>query len=299
MRRGPGAGLSARVMASSAAIGYVCVRHVIRSGRPLRAIPSIPGALVRHVVLVGATDGIGRALAAAYLERSWRVAVVGRSPAKVDATLADLAAAFPGSTVVGGVLDVTERASVVPAMEATLAALGQMDLLVYCAGTMEGEGRTRPPDADGVAAASDAALLLAVNFLGAVDVLEWGARYFTEAGTGRLAAIGSVAGDRGRKGSPIYAAAKAALHQYLEALRHRLHPAGVGVTTIKPGWVSTRMLGEVPRFPPAISPERAARLIVGKLDRGRDGFYVPAWWGPLSLVLRAVPRPLYKRVAPP
>jgi NAD(P)-dependent dehydrogenase (short-subunit alcohol dehydrogenase family) len=243
---------------------------------------------VRHVVLVGATDGIGRALAAAYLERSWRVAVVGRSAAKVDAVVAKLAESYPGSTVVGGVLDVTRRDAVVPALEGALAELGQMDLLVYCAGVM-GEGG---------ATAADPAHLVAVNFLGAVDVLEWGARYFTEAGGGRLAAIGSVAGDRGRKGNPVYAAAKAALHQYLEALRHRLHPAGVGVTTIKPGWVRTRMLGRVPRFPPAITPELAARLIVKKLERGRDGFYVPAWWAPISLALRMMPRPVYKRVAP-
>ncbi len=263
---------------------------------------------MRHVVLVGATDGIGRALAAAYLERSWRVAVVGRSPAKVEMTVADLAGAYPGSTVVGGVLDVTHHDAVVPAMEATLAELGQMDLLIYCAGTMGGaDGAAPPPRSDAMGSGTEdsvardpaPSVLLAVNFLGAVDVLEWGARYFTQAHAGRLAAIGSVAGDRGRKGSPVYAAAKAALHQYLEALRHRLHPARVGVSTIKPGWVRTRMLGRVPRFPPAITAERAARLIARRLERGRDAFYVPWWWGVISALLRILPRPLYKRIAPP
>ncbi len=239
---------------------------------------------MRHVFLVGATEGIGLALARAYVERSWRVALLGRRPDKVRSRVSELESAYPGSLVVGGVLDVTDRLAVVPALESALADLGQIDLLVYCAGTMSEE---------------DPAGMTAVNFLGAVETLEWGARYFTQAGTGRLAAIGSVAGDRGRKGSPMYAATKAALHQYLEALRHRLHPAGVGVSTIKPGWVSTRMLGTVPSFPPAVTPEGAARLIVRRLDRGRDAFYVPGWWGAISLALRLTPRPIYKRIAPP
>ncbi|MEQ8329592.1 MAG: SDR family NAD(P)-dependent oxidoreductase [Longimicrobiales bacterium] len=241
---------------------------------------------MRHVVLVGATDGIGLALARAHLERSWRVAVVGRSSSKVDRVVTELREAVPGGTVVGGVLDVTQRARTAGVLNGVLADLGQMDRLVYTAGVMD----------DGPRATGR---MIDVNTVGAIDVLEWGAAYLTEAGQGRLAAIGSVAGDRGRRGNPVYGASKAALHQYLEGLRHRLHDQGVGVTTIKPGWVRTRMLGDVPGFPPSIAASRAAELIVRGLDAERDAFYVPAWWGLVSLVLRALPRPVFKRMAPP
>lgn len=236
-------------------------------------------------MLVGATHGIGLALAEAYAERSWRVGLVGRDPARVRNEVRRLREAYPGTTVEGGVLDVTRRDQVEPALEALLVTLGQMDLLVYCAGVMDA----------GPGASSS---MLEVNVLGAVDVLEWAAARLTDVGEGRLAAIGSVAGDRGRKGNPVYGASKAALHAYLEGLRHRLHPAGVGVTTIKPGWVRTRMLGEVPGFPPSVGPSRAAELMVAGLDAGRDVFYVPRWWGLVSAGLRALPRALYKRVAP-
>jgi NAD(P)-dependent dehydrogenase (short-subunit alcohol dehydrogenase family) len=240
---------------------------------------------VRHVVIVGATDGIGLALAQAFGERSWRVGLVGRDREKVIEQVRRIREACPGTEVVGGVLDVTDRDAVVPTLEGVLSELGQMDLLVYCAGVMErGDEGTRH--------------MLAVNFLGAVDVAEWAAGHFTDAGGGRLAALGAVAGDRGRKGNAVYAASKAALHAYLEALRHRLHPHGVGVSTIKPGWVRTRMLGPVPSFPPAVSAERAADIIVRRLDSGRDVFYVPAWWRLVSTALRLLPTFVFKRLAP-
>jgi short-subunit dehydrogenase len=241
---------------------------------------------MRHVVIVGATDGIGLALAREYAARSWRVAVVGRAPGKVQEVVASLGAEHPAGSVVGQVLDVTRRDAVAPALEAALEALGQMDLLVYVAGVL----------GHGPAAAEE---MLRVNTLGAMDVMEWGADYFVQAGGGHLVAVGSIAGDRGRKSNPAYAASKAALHEYLEGLRARLHASRVKVTTIKPGWVRTRMLGEVPAFPPAISPAKAARIMRRGIERGRDAFYVPAWWGLISLVLRAMPRALFKRVAPP
>jgi short-subunit dehydrogenase len=103
----------------------------------------------------------------------------------------------------------------------------------------------------------------------------------------------------------VYGASKAALHQYLEGLRARLHPLGVGVTTIKPGWVRTRLLREgssrpgADQSPLTIDVDRAAEAIVRGLERGRDAFFVPFWWAPIALVLRLLPRALFKRFAPP
>ncbi|HSR41264.1 MAG TPA: SDR family NAD(P)-dependent oxidoreductase, partial [Longimicrobiales bacterium] len=135
---------------------------------------------------------------------------------------------------------------------------------------------------------------------GAIHVLERAADYFEAAGGGRIAAIGSVAGDRGRRGHPVYGASKAALHQYLEGLRHRLHGSGVGVTTVKPGWVRTRMLGEEAAGSRlAVDVDRAAEDVIRGLRQGRDVFYVPWWWGTVALALRVMPRTVYKRIAPP
>jgi decaprenylphospho-beta-D-erythro-pentofuranosid-2-ulose 2-reductase len=246
---------------------------------------------MRHVLLVGATEGIGRALAGEYLQRGWRVAVVGRSPAKLDSLVAELREAHPRRTVVGVACDVTEDGRVAAAFRDAVGALGQLDLLVYCAGAMP----ARPEDPEGAFRAAREAF--EVNVLGAVHFLELAADHLAAAGGGTIAAIGSVAGERVRKGNPAYGASKAALHGYLEGLRHRLHGTGVRVVTVKPGFVRTRMLGDA-RAPGAIAPEDAARRISRGIRRGRESFFVPGWWRLVSLALRATPRALFKRIGP-
>lgn len=240
---------------------------------------------MRHVLLVGATDGIGLALARAYLKREWRVALLGRDPAKVARVADELRASFPGCVLVTGTLDLGMDADPAPALDGAVRELGQVDLIIHCAGVMEREDRLGE--------------MLDVNVRGALRVLRWGARRMAEAGEGHLAALGSVAGDRGRRGNPAYGATKAALHTYLDGLRHELHGRGVRVTTVKPGWVRTRMLGEVPAFPPAATPEAAAEAIVRGIQARREVLYVPGWWRWISLALRALPAGLFKRVAPP
>jgi decaprenylphospho-beta-D-erythro-pentofuranosid-2-ulose 2-reductase len=242
-------------------------------------------------MLVGATDGIGLELARVYLERGWRVGVMGRDGAKIDAASARLRAEFRDATLATETCDVTDATQLPVAFESLLQKLGQADLVVYVAGVLiDGDGTT--------SVFADDNAMLATNTVAATHLLGLAANYFMQARRGHLAAIGSIAGDRGRRRNPAYGASKAALHTYLEGLRNRLHPVGVRVSTIKPGFVRTRMLGER-TAPGAISPWVAAQLIARGLDRGRESFYVPWWWGIMGLALRLVPRAVFKRLGPP
>jgi len=247
-----------------------------------------------RVLLVGATDGLGRALAREYLRRRWHVCIVGRDAGKLDEVLAALARETPEAAVTGIRCDVTDRGSIAAAFADGVASLGgTADLLIYCAGVLPPSGTTEKT-------LSSAAGTFDVNVLGAIHFLELGAAHMEPLRRGRLAAVGSVAGVRGRKGNPVYGASKAALHTYLEGLRHRLHPSGIGVSTIKPGFLRTRMLPEaVSRFPPTVEPEAAARRIADALEGGRDEFFVPGWWALVAAALRLLPSWLHKRIAPP
>ncbi|MGD0484371.1 MAG: SDR family NAD(P)-dependent oxidoreductase [Gemmatimonadales bacterium] len=248
-----------------------------------------------HVLLCGATDGIGLALARLYAARGWHVGVLGRDPAKLKRVAAELRAA--GGTIAAAPCDVRDAAGAAEGFSAVLRALGSMDLFVYCAGVLH------PGDSAQVDAAADRETM-DVNATGAVHLLGLAADYFRLARRGHIAAIGSIAGDRGRKGNPAYGASKAALHTYLEGLRNRLHPFGVRVTTVKPGWVRTRMLagsaGAAAEWPVgSITVEEAARLIARGLDRGREVYYVPSWWALVAFALRHTPRFVFKRLGPP
>jgi NAD(P)-dependent dehydrogenase (short-subunit alcohol dehydrogenase family) len=247
---------------------------------------------MKHVAIAGATDGIGLAVALEYARQGWRVALLGRDQAKLDGALEAARAVSSGEPPVGIVWEATRAADAKRALDDALRALGQLDLLIYNAGLMLwGQDAEARGDA--------AALMMDVNVVGAIRMLEHAADYMAAAGRGRIAVVGSIAGDRGRKGNPAYGASKAAIEQYCEGLRSRLHPSGVGVSLIKPGYVRTKLLrSDIPSFPPAVAPEVAARRIVRKLGRGAEVFYVPGWWAPVGLAMRLMPRFLFKRIAP-
>jgi NAD(P)-dependent dehydrogenase (short-subunit alcohol dehydrogenase family) len=125
------------------------------------------------------------------------------------------------------------------------------------------------------------------------------ANYFRTARRGQIVGISSIAGDRGRKGNPAYNASKAALTTFLEGLRNRLHPFGVKVTTVKPGFVATKMLGGRTGLPWTAPVDVAARTIARRVERGDEVFYVYRRWGLLGLALHHVPRFVFKRFGPP
>jgi decaprenylphospho-beta-D-erythro-pentofuranosid-2-ulose 2-reductase len=134
-----------------------------------------------------------------------------------------------------------------------------------------------------------------VNYLGPASVLTRLAPALEEQGAGAVVALGSVAGDRGRVSNYVYGSAKAGLHAYLEGLRARLFRAGVGVTTVKPGFVDTSMTwGEPLPLPPA-SPGDLARACWRFAAKGREVAYFPWFWRPIMTVLTAVPERIFKR----
>jgi short-subunit dehydrogenase len=247
---------------------------------------------VKRVVLVGATDGLGRALAAEYASRGGWVTILGRSPAKLDALVAELAARHPAATVRGVVCDLLDAGRIEPAFREALEASGHCDLFLYNAGIMpSGDGITSDPRSD--------AETMNVNAVAAVRMLGLAANYFRAAGRGHLAAISSIAGDRGRRGNPAYNASKAALTTFLEGLRNRLFPFGVTVSTVKPGFLDTKMLEGRPNVFWAAPPGVAARTIADRLERRHEVFYVYRRWALFGLALHHVPRFVFKRIGPP
>lgn len=116
--------------------------------------------------------------------------------------------------------------------------------------------------------------------------------------SGALAVISSVAADRGRPSNYLYGSAKAALSAFCEGLNARLFKAGVHVLTIKPGFVSTPMTAGLPLPGPLVaSPEKVSRDIVRAIDKRKDTLYTPWFWAIIMLIIRSVPKPVFKRTS--
>jgi short-subunit dehydrogenase len=247
---------------------------------------------MKRIILVGATDGIGKALAEHWASRGFWVTLTGRSGEKVEAIASDLRARFPDATVNGVTCDLLDRSRLAPAFSEAIAKTGHCDLFVYVAGVLkETDGVTSVP--------ADDVETFDVNMVSAAVMLGLAANYFRAARRGQIVGISSIAGDRGRKGQPAYNASKAALTAFLEGLRNRLHPFGVKVTTVKPGFVATKMMGGRTGLPWTAPADVAARTIARRVERGDEVFYVYRRWGLLGLALPHVPRFLFKRFGPP
>ncbi|HEU5406172.1 MAG TPA: SDR family NAD(P)-dependent oxidoreductase, partial [Nitrospira sp.] len=115
-------------------------------------------------------------------------------------------------------------------------------------------------------------------------------------GRGTIAAISSVAGDRGRQSNYVYGAAKGALSIFLGGMRQRLAKSGIAVVTIKPGFVDTPMTREFKKGLLWASPQSVARGAVRAIDRRRNVVYLPWFWWGIMCIIKHVPEALFKRV---
>ncbi len=213
------------------------------------------------VLLTGAAHGIGRATAIALARKGVPLGLID-----LDAlALADLTQTLKsgGATSVAcAAADVTDRAKLLAAVAGLSAEIGPFEVLVACAGIGT---LTLVPDLDSSALRQ----ILEVNVVGVAHSIEAVLPGMIERHQGHIVGIASMAGYRGFPWMISYAASKAALIAYLEAMRPGLRKRGVTVTTVCPGFVRTKMCADLPYQRPVkmIEPEEAARHLVRAVER--------------------------------
>lgn len=241
-------------------------------------------------ILIGASSGIGAALARRLADEGYTVALLARRTDLLQ-TLCDEINQKHGETrAIPYSHDVTDYTAIPALLRKIVADLGGLDLVVYVAGV------NYPPGPENYNFETDRAMM-EVNVLGAMAWLNPIAAMFQHAQHGQIVGVSSVAGDRGRVGNPAYHASKAALTTYLEALRNRLTRHGVHVLTIKPGFVQTDMLKAAQGATPfVISPERAAEEIWRAIRHRKQVAYVPALWRWVMLIIQHIPSFIFRRL---
>jgi NAD(P)-dependent dehydrogenase (short-subunit alcohol dehydrogenase family) len=248
-----------------------------------------------QVVLLGATKGIGRALARRMAGRGDRLFLLGRDPGELERSARDLEVRGdlePGS-VGTAACDLTAPAGFAPALEAAEDRLGGLDCVVVTAADF---GLQDDLEAD----PERTRRLLETNFTGTILFCEAARRRLLDrarqGGAGILCVLSSVAGDRARKPVVLYGATKAGLSYYLEGLDHRFHGEGLRVVTVKPGFVETSMTAGMDPPPFAGEPDGVARDVLQAVDRRRPLLYTPRPWRWVMLVIRNLPRAVMRRV---
>lgn len=217
----------------------------------------------RVVWVVGASSGIGRATAALLHARGARVVVSARNAGALD----DFGAAHPGSLAIA--LDVTDREALHAAADRIVHMLGRLDMAVYCAGHYRS---MRATDFD----LSEALRHQQVNYVGALYLLDAVLPLLAAQRSGHVSLVGSVAGYRGLPNSLAYGPTKAALINLAETLYLDLHPQGIGVSVVNPGFVETPLTAQNRfRMPALMRPADAALEMLRGWERGRFEIHFP------------------------
>lgn len=243
---------------------------------------------LRRAAIFGATSGIASAVARRLAESGARLVLVGRDAAALEGLAADLRVRGAGEVTVQAA-DFAATAGLAEVAAFAWGAFGGLDLALVAYGTL-------PDQAEAEADPRAAEAALALNFVSPCLLCGLLAARFEAARAGTLAAITSVAGDRGRRSNYVYGAAKGGLQRCLEGLRHRLHGAGVAVLDIRPGFVSTRMTEHLARGGPLwAEPDKVAADILRAAGSGRAVLYTPWFWRGVMALVRGLPRPLFHR----
>ncbi len=252
--------------------------------------PEPPLARRPRAVIVGASSGIGAALARRLADEGYVLAVLARRKSELDKLCAEINAQAGEARAVAYAHDVTELEKIPALFQRLLKDLGGIEVLLYCSGV------TLSVAIDEFNFEKDRRMI-ETNLLGAVAWLGHAAALFQRLGAGSLVGVSSVAGDRGRVLNPAYNSSKAGLDAYLEALRNRLTRHSVHVLTVKPGFVDTEQLKGSPRKFGVISPEKAAAGI-WKAMRGRKQMvYIPWYWRWIMLAVRLTPSFIFRRLS--
>ncbi|GAC1320523.1 MAG: SDR family NAD(P)-dependent oxidoreductase [Chloroflexota bacterium] len=246
----------------------------------------------QHAIVVGASSGIGEAIARELVGSGCKVALIARRGDVLDRIVAEINQQHSNNRALAFVHDARNTSEAQPLLQQSASSLGGLDLVVYASGIMPAIGIDTYPTQIDVS-------IVETNFIGAVAWLNAAADRFSRVGEGTIIGISSVAGERGRRGQPIYQASKAAMNSYLESLRTRLGPRGIRVLTAKPGYVRTPLIGDAQLPLPAISAQEAAHQILSAAASGKRVVFVPGWWRIFALALRSIPAPLYERLPIP
>ena len=237
----------------------------------------MPGAII-----VGASSGIGEALARVLAARGYTLGLVARR----EDLLARLQTELPVPSHIRRV-DISDPEAAMPALEQLIADMGDVELFVLNAGV---GFLTRDLEWDVERET------IKVNVLGFAAMLNVAFQALKARGSGHIVGISSISALRGARHAPAYNASKAFVSNYLEGIRHycRRHSLPITVTDIQPGFVKTPMAKSDRLFWMATA-EEAARQIDAAIQARRPHAYITRRWRLIAWLIKSLPRSLYER----
>ncbi|RQM44658.1 SDR family oxidoreductase [Paraburkholderia bannensis] len=245
---------------------------------------------MKNILIVGATSAIATACARRWATEGANLFLVARNGERLQQVADDLVARGAKRAACFQ-LDINEVERHAAMLESCQAELGKIDIVLVAPGTL-------PDQAQCQDSAEVAMREFNTNVTSIIGLLTPIANLIEAQRSGTIAVISSVAGDRGRPSNYLYGSAKAALSTFCEGLNARLFKAGAHVVTIKPGFVATPMTQGLPLPGPLVATaDKVAGDITRAIEKKKDVLYTPWFWSLIMLIIRSVPKFLFKRAS--
>lgn len=241
-------------------------------------------------LIIGASSGMGKELARQLVGDGYHVALVARRQERLEELARELNEGHEQPVAHSFAHDVTHYDEVPGLFSTITSTMRGLDVVVFAAGIMPDVGEKEYDFAK-------SREIMEVNLLGAIAWLGEAASRFIHTKHGTIVGISSVAGDRGRKANPPYAASKSALTTYLESLRNRLARYGIRVVTIKPGPVHTPMTAHLKKMLFPIQANVAAQQIAHAIAKRNGEVYVPGRWRLIMAIIRNIPSFIFRKTS--
>lgn len=235
------------------------------------------------VIIVGASRGIGASLAREYAKRGWNLGLLSRSEDDLTILAHELRNTYNARVEIA-TLDVTESETVAPVMGELMQRFGHhIDVVIANAGVLgwrhAGDGNI-----------AEDRRIIETNLLGSIAVFDAAVAKFKQQRVGHVVGISSISAYKGIPGSAAYSASKAALTNYLDALRMELSGKNIAVTAVHPGFVKTELGPNMEKYPFAAKPEKVAKEIVDGIQKQKKNLIVPKLpWGLIMPMLKVIP----------
>ena len=244
----------------------------------------------QKIVIVGATSAMAEHCARLWVAESPKTLVLlARDLQKAERVAQDLRVRSPQSSITVQTIDFSDPEQIQIWVDQVCTA-GVPDVVLIAHGTLP----------DQAACQQDLSLsqsVLQINGISPVLFAEGFVGHMEKANHGKLAIIGSVAGDRGRKSNYVYGAAKGLVTRYAQGLQHRLAKTQVKVVLIKPGPTATPMTAAMgDKGPKMASVNEVALSIVQGIEQSASLVYAPKKWQLIMLVVRHLPRFIFNKM---
>ena len=244
---------------------------------------------MKKILILGATSAIAEKLTQAFAAKGDSLYLVARNKERLT-IIADDLQVRNDSDVYTHSLDLTDTGQHETLLQSAESKMGGLDIVMIAYGTLSDQ---KESESSFKTTLSE----LNINCLSVISICTHAANLFEAKGSGCIAVISSVAGDRGRQSNYVYGTAKGALSIFLQGLRNRLDRKGVHVLTIKPGFVDTPMTKDFKKGLLWVGPETIAKGIVRAIDKRKDVVYLPFFWRYIMLIIKLIPERIFKKLS--